>query len=218
MEYIILIINFVIHLNQHLQDIISYFGGWSYFILFLVIFAETGLVIAPFLPGDSLLFAAGAICAIPNISINIHILIIILFCAAVMGDSFNYFIGHLLGEKLFKDDAKILNTKYLIKTHNFFERYGGKTIIIARFVPIIRTFAPFIAGASEMTYKKFMFYNIVGAIIWVTSITYLGYFFGGFPIVKNNFGIVVLAIIIISITPALYEWFKFKRMSKKHLD
>jgi membrane-associated protein len=215
MEYILLIINFIAHLNQHLQEIIGYFGGWSYFILFLVIFAETGLVITPFLPGDSLLFAAGAICAIPNISINVHLLIIILFFAAATGDSFNYFIGHLLGEKLFKANAKVLNTKHLIKTHAFFERYGGKTIVIARFIPIVRTFAPFVAGAGKMTYKKFMFYNIVGAAIWVTSITYLGYFFGGFPIVKNNFGIVVLAIILISITPAIYEWLKFKLKKKK---
>ncbi len=210
MSTIYYLIDFVLHLNHHLTDMINYFGHWAYGLLFLIIFAETGLVVTPFLPGDSLLFAAGALTAIDGVTLNVHVLVLILFTAAVIGDTCNYWIGHYLGEKLFKPDARFLKTKYLDKTHAFYEKYGGKTIIIARFVPIVRTFAPFVAGASSMTYRKFMLYNIVGAALWVVSITYLGYFFGNMPMIKNNFAIVVLVIIILSIMPAIVEVIRTK--------
>ena len=215
MDTLYYIIDFVLHLNHHLSEIINYFGNWAYAVLFLVVFAETGLVITPFLPGDSLLFAAGALSALEGVTLNVHILVLVLFVAAVIGDTCNYWIGHYFGEKLFSKDAKILKQSYLDKTHNFYEKYGGKTIIIARFVPIIRTFAPFVAGAGSMTYSKFMLYNVVGAAIWVVSITYLGYYFGNIPIIKDNFAIVVIVIIILSIMPAIFEVLRVKLRSKK---
>jgi membrane-associated protein len=215
MDTLYYIIDFVLHLNHHLAEIINYFGNWAYAVLFLVVFAETGLVITPFLPGDSLLFAAGALSALEGVSLNVHILVLVLFVAAVIGDTCNYWIGHYFGEKLFSEDAKILKQSYLDKTHSFYEKYGGKTIIIARFVPIIRTFAPFVAGAGSMTYSKFMFYNVVGAAIWVISITYLGYYFGNIPIIKDNFAIVVIVIIILSILPAIIEVARVKLKSRK---
>ena len=218
MDHITNLINFILHLNIHLVTLVNYFDNWTYLVLFLIIFAETGLIITPFLPGDSLLFAAGALSAISGIMINVHILVCVLFIAAVLGDSFNYFIGNLIGEKVFTDKAKILNTKYLMKTHSFYAKYGGKTLIIARFVPIVRTFAPFAAGAGTMKYKRFLLFNIIGAGMWIISLTYLGYFFGSIPIIKNNFGVVIMLIIIISITPGIYEWIKYKYLSKKYTD
>jgi membrane-associated protein len=215
MDTLYYIIDFVLHLNHHLSEIINYFGNWAYAVLFLVVFAETGLVITPFLPGDSLLFAAGALSALEGVTLNVHILVLVLFVAAVIGDTCNYWIGHYFGEKLFSKDAKILKQSYLDRTHNFYEKYGGKTIIIARFVPIIRTFAPFVAGAGSMTYSKFMFYNVIGAAIWVVSITYLGYYFGNIPIIKDNFAIVVIVIIILSIIPAIFEVVRIKLKSRK---
>ncbi len=215
MDTLYYIIDFVLHLNHHLSEIINYFGNWAYAVLFLVVFAETGLVITPFLPGDSLLFAAGALSALEGVTLNVHILVLVLFVAAVIGDTCNYWIGHYFGEKLFSKDAKILKQSYLDRTHNFYEKYGGKTIIIARFVPIIRTFAPFVAGAGSMTYSKFMFYNVIGAAIWVVSITYLGYYFGNIPIIKDNFAIVVIVIIILSIMPAIFEVVRIKLKSRK---
>lgn len=215
MDTLYYIIDFVLHLNHHLSEIINYFGNWAYAVLFLVVFAETGLVITPFLPGDSLLFAAGALSALEGVTLNVHILVLVLFVAAVIGDTCNYWVGHYFGEKLFSKDAKILKQSYLDRTHNFYEKYGGKTIIIARFVPIIRTFAPFVAGAGSMTYSKFMFYNVIGAAIWVVSITYLGYYFGNIPIIKDNFAIVVIVIIILSIIPAIFEVVRIKLKSRK---
>ncbi|MDZ4746025.1 MAG: DedA family protein [bacterium] len=196
--------DFILHIDKHLAAITSTYGVWTYAILFLIIFAETGLVVAPLLPGDSLLFAAGALCSLGNLDVGL--LMILLFVAAVLGDSLNYAIGKRVGEKLFTSTtSKFLNRKHLDRAHAFYERYGGKTIILARFMPIVRTFAPFVAGIGSMTYGKFFLYNVVGAALWVGSFSMLGYLFAQQPIVKNNFTLVVLAIIVVSIIPAVVE-------------
>lgn len=204
----------VLHLDRHLGDIVANWGPWIYALLFLIIFCETGLVVTPILPGDSLLFAVGALCGAG--AMNLALILLLLTVAAILGDTVNYWIGHFIGPKAFSGRYKLLNPKHLEKTHEFYERYGGKTIIIARFVPIVRTFAPFVAGACKMTYGRFMSYNVVGGIIWVFSITLLGYFFGNLEIVKKNFGLVVIAIIVISILPAVYEFFRERaKITKK---
>lgn len=185
------------------------YGPWIYGILFLIIFAETGLVVTPFLPGDSLLFAAGALAATGNV--QVFYLWILLIVAAILGDTVNYHIGKALGLRVFKDDARILKTSYLRKTEEFFEKYGGKTIILARFMPIVRTYAPFVAGASRMNYPRFLFYNVIGGIIWITSFLFAGYFFAEVPFIKNNFEYVVVAIIILSVVPAVLEFWKHSR-------
>jgi len=209
LESLHFLVNFILHIDDHLKVIISNYGNQTYFILWLIIFCETGLVILPFLPGDSLLFAAGAI--VPESDLNIITLILILLVAAILGDAINYKIGNFLGTKVytFKDNF-FFKQKYLTKTQEFYNKYGGKTIIIARFVPIVRTFAPFLAGVGKMEYRTFAFYNIIGAILWVCSLTLAGYFFGGLDIVKDNFGLVIIAIIIISILPAVVEIIKAK--------
>jgi membrane-associated protein len=190
------------------------YGGLTYAILFLVIFAETGLVFTPFLPGDSLLFAAGALASLG--SLNVHFIFILLFIAAVLGDTANYWIGHFIGPKLIANEkVRFLKKEHLDKTHQFFEKYGGKTIIIARFVPIVRTFAPFVAGIGSMTYGKFIAYNIIGGFLWTAMFIYSGYFFGNIPFIKNNFSIVVLTIIFISVLPGVYEFVKHKIEAKK---
>jgi membrane-associated protein len=199
-------LDIVLHLDRHLGEIVSQWGPWIYALLFVIIFCETGLVVTPILPGDSLLFAVGALCGAG--AMNIALILLLLTIAAILGDTVNYWIGHFIGPKAFSGRYKLLNPKHLQKTHDFYERYGGKTIIIARFVPIVRTFAPFVAGVGSMTYGRFMSYNVVGAVIWVLSITLLGYFFGNLEIVKKNFGLVVIAIIIISILPAVIEFFR----------
>jgi len=197
-------INFFLHIDKHLQTLILDFGNWSYAILWLIIFCETGLVMMPLLPGDSLLFGAGALAN--NDPMNVNILAGILIVAAILGDAVNYFIGSKLGMKAFSNpNSRIFKRAYLEKTENFYARYGGKTIIIARFVPIVRTFAPFLAGVGNMGYGRFAAYNVAGAILWVCSLTYAGYFFGGLPIVRENFGLVVIAIILLSILPAVIE-------------
>ena len=196
--------DFILHIDKHLALMTIEYGLWIYAILFLIVFAETGLVIAPLLPGDSLLFAAGTLCALGNL--NVVVLIGLLFIAAVLGDSLNYAIGKRVGEKLFTSStSRFLNRKHLERAHAFYEKYGGKTIIFARFMPIVRTFAPFVAGIGSMTYGKFILYNVVGAALWVGSFTMLGYMFSQQPIVKNNFALVVLAIIVVSIIPAVIE-------------
>lgn len=217
MELIRKFIDLVLHIDQHLGELIQQFGPWMYVILFLIIFCETGLVVTPFLPGDSLLFAVGTFCALPppnNLSLGL--LIVLLTVAAIIGDSVNYWIGARLGPRLFKgENVRFLNRKHLERTHEFYERYGGKTIILARFMPIIRTFAPFVAGMGRMTYRKFMAFNVIGGVIWVVSFLVLGYFFGNMPVVKKNFSLVILGIIILSILPAVIEIIRERNRLKR---
>ena len=209
MDFFSDLLSFFLHIDQHLKDLAGQYGGWLYGILFLIIFCETGLVVTPFLPGDSLLFAAGSLAAVGQM--NIHVLFLLLAAAAILGDTVNYTVGHYLGEKVFSADARVLKLEYLDRTHQFFERHGGKTIVIARFVPIIRTFAPFVAGAGSMSYRHFLFYNVTGAIAWTASFLYGGYFFGNLPFVKQNFTLVILAIIILSILPGVFEYWRQRR-------
>lgn len=212
MELIKDILDFFLHLDDKLEDIIKNYGFWTYLILFLIIFAETGLVITPFLPGDSLLFAAGTFAA--GRGLNVWLLFVLLSVAAIIGDTVNYWVGHYVGPRVFyKDDVRFLNKKYLERTHAFYEKYGGKTIIIARFIPIIRTFAPFVAGIGSMTYWRFITYNVVGGILWVGICVFAGYFFGNIPIVKNNFSIVIIVIVLISVLPVIVEFIRH-RMSR----
>ena len=208
------VIDFILHIDQHLTALSAQYGMWIYAILFLIIFCETGLVATPFLPGDSLLFAAGGIAAVGGM--NIHIMVLILLVAAILGDAVNFMIGKYFGAKLFSNpDSKIFRRAYLEKTHAFYEKHGGKTIIIARFVPIVRTFAPFVAGMADMHYGRFIRYNIIGALAWVLLFSYLGYFFANIPLVKNNLGLVLGAIIVISILPAVIETVRAKYAAKK---
>lgn len=212
MEIISDLISFILHIDQHLRELASQYGGWLYAILFLIVFCETGLVVTPFLPGDSLLFAAGSLTALADSAMNIHLLFLLLTSAAILGDTVNYAAGQYFGEKVFSPNARVLKQAYLERTHAFFERHGGKTIVIARFVPIIRTFAPFVAGAGRMTYRNFLFYNVTGAIAWTSSFLYGGYFFGNLPFVRQNFTLVILAIIILSIMPGVIEFWRQRRI------
>lgn len=206
MEYFNLLVDFVLHIDAHLAALVSAYGIWIYAILFLIIFCETGLVVTPFLPGDSLLFVAGALAALPGNPMNIHLIVGVLIVAAVLGDASNYIIGRLFGEKMFSNpDSKIFKQSYLEKTHKFYEKHGGKTIILARFVPIVRTFAPFVAGMGHMSYRHFASYNIIGGIIWVVLFSYAGYFFGGMEIVQKNLELLIVLIIFISILPGVFE-------------
>ena len=203
------LIDFILHIDQHLIELTQTYGLWIYAILFLIVFCETGLVVTPFLPGDSLLFAAGAVAALGGM--DVHIAAALLLAAAVIGDAVNFAIGKYFGEKLFaKPDSRVFKREYLDKTHAFYEKYGGKTIILARFVPIVRTFAPFVAGMGDMHYGHFIRYNIIGALMWVGLLTYAGYFFGELPVVKNNFGLVVIGIIVVSVLPMAVEIAKAK--------
>lgn len=210
MEQIKNLIDLFLHLNEYLSNIISQYGGWTYAILFFVIFMETGFVVTPFLPGDSLLFAAGAFAAIG--SLNIYYLLGMLMIAAVLGDTVNYSIGHYLGDRAY--NIKWLKKEYFDKTHAFFEKHGGKTIFLARFVPIVRTFAPFVAGIGRMSYSYFITYNFVGGISWVLLFTLAGFFFGNIPFVQKNFEFVIVAIILVSVVPMGIEWWKARRESK----
>jgi len=203
------IVEWIIHLDKHLLSVVQYFGFWSYFILFLVIFAETGFVVTPFLPGDSLLFMIGAIAAMG--SLNVWTLFVSLSLAAILGDSLNYAIGRSLGPKMFKyENSRFLNKEHLEHTHKFYEKYGAKTIVLARFVPIVRTFAPFVAGMGNMEYKKFLFYNIIGGIVWVGAFVFLGFWFGNVAFIKNNFEYFVLGIIVISVLPVVIKLIKMR--------
>ncbi len=208
------IIDLFLHLDRYLGEVIRNFGTWTYALLFLVIFMETGFVVTPFLPGDSLLFAAGALTAATG-AMDIKLLYIIVAVAAVLGDTVNYWIGHLIGPRVFSDNIRWLKKEYLERTHEFYEKHGGITIILARFIPIIRTFAPFVAGVGRMTYGHFITYNIVGGIFWTAIFTFGGYFFGNIPFVKNNFSLVVVAIIVISVIPAVVEVIKSRRKKVK---
>jgi len=202
----------ILHLDQHLARWTQELGGWVYVILFAIVFAETGLVITPFLPGDSLLFAAGAISALPGSPLHPVWLAVLLSVAAILGDAVNYTIGRRLGPSIFHSStSRLLNRKHLERTHRFYEKYGGRTIIIARFVPIVRTFAPFVAGIGEMRYGRFALYNVTGGIAWVGLFVAAGYLFGNLPIVQRNFHLVILAIIVLSVMPIVVEWLRARR-------
>lgn len=209
MEIINFLIDFVLHLDEQLATIIAQYGTWTYALLFFVIFMETGFVVTPFLPGDSLLFAAGSFAALE--ALNPWILFGLLGFAAVLGDTVNYWIGKSIGERAFSGTIRWLKKEHLDRTHEFYEKHGGKTIILARFIPIIRTFAPFVAGVGSMTYGHFITYNVVGGIAWVAIFTFMGYFFGNLPFVQKNFEVVILAIIFISFIPPVLEFFKARR-------
>jgi len=209
MDTIRFLIDLFLHLDTYLSQIISQYGTWTYAILFFVIFMETGVVVTPFLPGDSLLFAAGTFASLG--ALNVWVLAGLLMVAAILGDTVNYWIGHTLGERAY--NIKWIKREYLEKTHAFFEKHGGKTIFLARFVPIVRTFAPFVAGIGKMSYGYFITYNFVGGIVWVLLFTFAGYFFGNIPFVQRNFELVIVAILVLSVLPMVYEYFKARRES-----
>jgi membrane-associated protein len=216
MELIRTFIDILLHLDKHLNELIQNYGVWTYLILFLIVFCETGLVVTPLLPGDSLLFAAGALAALENSPLNVGFLFVLLSVAAILGDTVNYWIGHKIGPKVFhRENVRFLKKEYLDRTHQFYEKYGGKTIIIARFVPIVRTFAPFVAGIGSMSYGRFIIYNIVGGILWVAICLFAGYIFGNIPVVKQNFSLVILAIVFVSILPGLIEFIRQRAKSRK---
>jgi len=204
MDLIRTLFEFFLHLDKHLSSVISTYGAWTYALLFLVIFLETGVVITPFLPGDSLLFAAGSFAALG--ALNVWILFLLLCGAAILGDSLNYWIGHRLGPRVFREEMRFMKREYLDRTHAFYEKHGGKTIFLARFIPIIRTFAPFVAGIGAMTYPRFLIYNIVGGIVWTALFVFGGFFFGNLPFVRDHFTLVIIAIILISMLPIAYEF------------
>jgi membrane-associated protein len=212
MEYIKQFIDIILHLNDHLDGWTAAFGPWLYLILFAVVFCETGLVVTPFLPGDSLLFAVGAICARDGSPLNVLVMMVVLIVAAVLGDAVNYSIGKRVGPKVFtREKSLFLNKKHLIRTQRFYEKHGGKTIIIARFVPIIRTFAPFVAGIGNMGYRRFAAFNVIGALAWVIGFLTLGYLFGNMPFVKKQFTYVLFGIIFLSILPGIIEYIRARR-------
>jgi membrane-associated protein len=213
MNLILSLIDFILHLDKYLGQIIQTYGTWTYLLMFFVIFMETGFVVTPFLPGDSLIFAAGAFAGLGYL--NVGILFALLGIAAIAGDTANYWIGHYIGPRAFSGNVRFLKKEYLDRTHAFYEKHGGKTIIIARFIPIIRTFAPFVAGVGAMTYPKFIAYNVIGGLVWVTLFTFGGYFFGNLPIVQENFTFVILAIIFISILPAIIEFIRERQGTRK---
>ena len=213
MEFVQLVIDFILHIDRHLAELTAAYGPWIYGILFLIIFCETGLVVTPFLPGDSLLFVAGAIAT--QDAMNIHLMVIMLIIAAILGDAVNYSIGRFFGVRLFANpDSKIFRRRHLEITQTFYARHGGKTIILARFVPIVRTFAPFVAGMGHMPYRRFAAYNVVGAIAWVTLFSYAGYFFGNLPMVQSNLHYLIVAIIFVSILPGVIEILRHRRAAQ----
>jgi membrane-associated protein len=209
MEFVRDVISFILHIDTHLDSIISNYGGWTYAILLLIVFCETGLVVTPFLPGDSLLFAAGSFAA--RGSLDPFLLFILLSIAAVVGDTVNYWIGRAVGPRVFQRDTRFIKKKYLERTQQFYEKHGGKAIVLARFVPIVRTFAPFVAGVGIMDYKRFVIYNVVGGVLWVAICVFAGYFFGNLRIVQENFELVIIMIIFISILPMLFEMWRARR-------
>ena len=214
MEFMAKIIDFILHLDKHLTALIQTYGLWTYLILFAVIFCETGFVVTPFLPGDSLLFAAGTFAAAG--SLNVLWLFLLLSAAAVLGDTVNYWIGHFIGPKVFhKEKTRFFKKEYLDRTHKFYEKYGPETIIIARFVPIVRTFAPFVAGIGRMSYWKFISYNVIGGVGWVAVFVFGGYFFGNIPFIRRHFSLVIIAIIIVSLLPAVFEFIRHRREARQ---
>lgn len=213
MEFLYRLFDFVLHLDKHLSALVQAYGVWTYLVLFVIIFLETGLVVTPFLPGDSLLFAAGTFAA--SKALKVLVLFVLLSGAAILGDTVNYWIGHYVGPKVFdQKKSRFFKKEYLERTHRFYEKYGAETIIIARFVPIVRTFAPFVAGIGRMSYWKFISYNVIGGISWVAVFVFGGYFFGNIPFIKRNFGLVTIGIIIISTVPVAIELFRRRRSSR----
>ncbi len=207
------LLDLFLHLDEHLTVVTQTYGSLTYFFLFLVIFMETGLVITPFLPGDSLLFAAGALAALPGTGLNVGLLFLLLFAAAVIGDTVNYWIGKAIGPRVFEQNYRFLKREYLERTQAFYAKHGGKTIILARFVPIVRTFAPFVAGVGTMSYGQFILFNIIGGLLWTLLFIFGGYFFGNIPIVKENFEFVILGIIFISVLPMFIEWYRGRKQA-----
>ena len=216
MDYLIdqikFLIDFILNIDEHLNSIISQYGLWTYLILFAIIFVETGLVIMPFLPGDSLLFAAGAFAS--KGSLNPVVLTVLLSVAAIIGDTVNYWVGRYFGPRAFRSESRLLNKRHLERAHEFYEKHGGKAIVFARFVPIVRTFAPFVAGVGAMTYSKFILYNVFGGILWITIFVWAGYLFGNIPTVERNFELVIFAIIGLSVLPMVWEYWKERRRSR----
>lgn len=215
LDFIKWAIEFILHIDKHLFEIVSQYQTWTYLILFLVVFCETGLVVTPFLPGDSLLFAAGTIAAMPGEPIEIKFVILTFFTAVFTGDNTNYWIGHFLGNKVYEKDYRLIKREYLDKTHAFYEKHGGITVIIARFMPIIRTFAPFVAGVGSMRYRKFISFSITGNILWTAGLCLAGYFFGNIPFIQKNFSLVILGIILISLLPMIIAVVKKLLSGKK---
>lgn len=216
MEFLHFLVDFILHIDVHLAELVAQYGIWIYAILFLILFCETGLVVTPFLPGDSLLFVAGALAALPGNDLNVHVMVALLVVAAVLGDAVNYTIGRLFGERLFSNpNSKIFRRSHLDKTHAFYARHGGKTIILARFVPIVRTFAPFVAGMGHMSYRHFALFNVTGALLWVLLFSYAGYLFGDLPVVQENLKLLIVGIILVSILPGVIEVWRHRRQAKQ---
>lgn len=213
MEWLFGLVELFLHIDKHLNGFIQDYGGWTYLLLFLIVFCETGLVVTPFLPGDSLLFAAGALAASAGSPLNVWVMAALLFAAAVAGDTLNYWVGAYVGPRVVQQErVRFLKKEHLERTHQFYEKYGGKTIIIARFIPIIRTFAPFVAGIGLMHYGRFLAYNVIGGLIWVAGFVFAGFFFGNIPAVEHNFGLVIVAIIALSVLPAAVEVMRSRRL------
>ncbi|MCR4458210.1 MULTISPECIES: DedA family protein [Enterobacteriaceae] len=216
MDFIYFLIDFILHIDVHLAELVAEYGIWIYAILFLILFCETGLVVTPFLPGDSLLFVAGALSALPSNDLNVHMMVMLMIVAAILGDAVNYTIGRLFGDRLFSNpNSKIFRRSYLDKTHAFYDKHGGKTIVLARFVPIVRTFAPFVAGMGHMSYRHFAAYNVIGALLWVLLFTYAGYLFGDLPVVQENLKLMIVAIIVLSILPGVVEIIRHRRAASR---
>jgi len=216
MEFLHFLVDFILHIDVHLAELVAQYGVWIYAILFLILFCETGLVVTPFLPGDSLLFVAGALAALPGNDLNVHLMVALLVVAAILGDAVNYTIGRLFGERLFSNpNSKIFRRSHLDKTHAFYARHGGKTIILARFVPIVRTFAPFVAGMGHMSYRHFALFNVTGALLWVLLFSYAGYLFGDLPVVQENLKLLIVGIILVSILPGVIEVWRHRRQAKQ---
>ena len=212
MEYLAQFIDILLHLDQHLTLLINQYGAWVYAILFAIIFCETGLVVMPFLPGDSLLFVVGALAATG--ALDVQAVILLLMAAAFLGDNTNYWIGRFIGPRVFTQESRWLNRRHLEKTEAFYIKHGGKTVLFARFLPIIRTFAPFVAGIGHMVYKRFVLFSILGAIVWINSLVFLGYFFGNIPIIKNNLTLAILGIIVLSFLPGIIHFVREKTRGK----
>ena len=208
MEFLKHLFDFILHIDKHLVEIVSDYKTWTYFILFLIVFCETGLVVTPFLPGDSLLFAAGSIASLEGSELNPLLLALTFFLAALLGDNTNYFFGRFIGPAVFEKNYKLLNKKYLDQTHAFYEKHGGKTVILARFIPIVRTFAPFVAGVGSMKYLRFILFSMCGTLLWISVFVSAGYFFGQMEIIRKNFSLVTIGIILISVMPVIYGLIK----------
>jgi membrane-associated protein len=210
------IIDVFLHLDVHLNEWAGALGPWLYVVLFLIVFCETGLVVTPFLPGDSLLFAVGALLSVPGTPLSLSTMVVLLCVAAILGDAVNYTIGYRVGPRVFTSEtSRLLNKEHLVRTQKFYDKYGGKTIVLARFMPIVRTFAPFVAGIGQMNYSRFAMFNVTGGILWVCSFLFAGYFFGAVPMVKSNFHLVIVAIVIISVLPPIFEFLRARREGRQ---